>query len=49
MFDEEINANPSVEMELLRSDFDSFDEICDHLVVVCEDRADLPCGVVRYL
>ena len=46
VFYEEMNSNPSVEMELLRSDSDRFDEICDHLVVVCEDRADLPCGVV---
>ena len=46
VFYEEMNANPSLEMELLRSDFDSFDEICDHLVVICENRTDLPCGVV---
>jgi len=32
-------------MQFLRSDFDSFDEICDHLLVICDDRADLPCGV----
>ena len=46
VFYEEMNANPSSEMQLLRSDFDSFDEICDHLLVICEGRADLPSGVV---
>ena len=46
VFYEEMGANPSLEMQLLRSDFDRFDEICDHLLVICEDRADLPCGVV---
>ena len=34
-FYEEMNANPSLEMQFLRSDLDSFDEICDHLLVIC--------------
>ena len=46
VFYEEMNATPSLGMQFLLSDFDSFDEICDHLLVICEDRADLPCGVI---
>lgn len=46
VFYEEMDASPSLEMKFLRSDFDSFDDICDHLLVICEDRVDLPSGVV---
>ena len=46
VFYEEMNAKPSSEMQVLRSDFDSFDEICDHLLVISEDRIDLPGAVV---
>ena len=46
VFDEEMDANPSLEMQRLRPDFDRFDQICDHLLVICKDRDDLPCGVV---
>lgn len=46
IFYEEMGAIPSPRMKVLRSDFDSFDEVCDHLLVICSDRTDLPCGVV---
>ncbi|NKB20421.1 MAG: GNAT family N-acetyltransferase [Alphaproteobacteria bacterium] len=46
VFYEEMDAVPTPAMRILRSDFDNFDEVCDHLLVICEDRADLPCGVV---
>jgi len=46
VFYEEMGAIPSPRMKVLRSDFDSFDEVCDHLLVICKDRTDLPCGVV---
>jgi len=46
VFYEEMSAIPSPRMKALRSDFDSFDEFCDHLLVICKDRTDLPCGVV---
>ena len=46
VFYEEMDAIPSPEMRFLRSDFDGFDGVCDHLLVICEDRADLPRGVV---
>ena len=46
VFYEEMDAVPSPEMEILQSDFDQFDEVCDHLLVFCKDRTDLPCGVV---
>ncbi len=46
VFYEEMDAVPSPEMEFLRSDFDQFDDVCDHLLVFCKDRTDLPCGVV---
>lgn len=46
VFYEEMDAIPTVEMKALRSDFDSFDQVCDHLLVICKDRTDLRCGVV---
>ncbi|MBK20579.1 MAG: hemolysin-like protein [Rhodospirillaceae bacterium] len=46
VFYDEMRAIPSPEMKALRLDFDSFDEVCDHLLVFCKDRTDLPCGVV---
>ncbi|MEE2655008.1 MAG: GNAT family N-acyltransferase [Pseudomonadota bacterium] len=46
VFYEEMAAIPSPRMKALRSDFDSFDEACDHLLVICKDRTDIPCGVV---
>lgn len=42
----EMSAVPSTEAAAARRDFDRFDEICDHLLVVDPARADLPGGVV---
>ena len=41
-----MSAHPSVEVETAKRDFDRFDAICDHLLVIDEQRADLPGGVV---
>lgn len=46
VFYEEMSAHPSVEVETAKRDFDRFDAICDHLLVIDEQRADLPGGVV---
>jgi putative hemolysin len=46
VFYEEMDAIPTAEMKSRRADFDSFDDVCDHLLVICKDRVDLPCGVV---
>jgi L-ornithine Nalpha-acyltransferase len=44
IFYEEMSAEPTAEMQHLRRDFDSFDDYCDHLLVI--DRA-LPAGPRR--
>jgi len=44
IFYEEMSAEPTAEMSRLRRDFDSFDDYCDHLLVI--DRA-LPAGPRR--
>lgn len=44
IFYEEMAAKPSAEMQRLRRDFDSFDDYCDHLLVI--DRS-LPAGPRR--
>jgi putative hemolysin len=44
IFYEEMSAEPTAEMQRLRRDFDSFDDYCDHLLVI--DRA-LPAGPRR--
>ena len=46
VFYEEMKASPSPEMESLKRDFDSFDEICDHLLVIDTDRSNGAPGVV---
>jgi putative hemolysin len=46
VFYEEMEAIPSPETVARRRDFDSFDPVCDHLLVIDEDRSDLPGGVV---
>lgn len=46
VFYEEMSANPSPEVEAAKRDFDRFDEICDHLLVIDTQRNDLPGGVV---
>ncbi len=42
----EMGAVPSDETVALQRDCDAFDPICDHLLVICKDRTDLPQGVV---
>jgi putative hemolysin len=46
VFYEEMSAIPSAEVKATRRDFDRFDEICDHLLVIDTKRSDLPGGVV---
>lgn len=46
VFYEEMSAIPSAEVTATRRDFDRFDEICDHLLVIDAKRDDLPGGVV---
>ena len=40
VFYEEMSAKPTPEMAGRRQDFDSFDEVCDHLLVLDYGRAD---------
>ncbi len=42
----EMGAIPSSQNTARERDFDEFDSVCDHLLVICKDRADLPGGVV---
>ena len=46
VFYEEMSAHPSAEVSAAKRDFDRFDEICDHLLVIDTQRDDLPGGVV---
>jgi putative hemolysin len=46
VFFEEMSAIPSEENIARKRDFDRFDEICDHLLVINRDRADVLEGVV---
>lgn len=46
VFYEEMSAHPSPEVEAAKRDFDRFDAICDHLLVIDTQRTDLPGGVV---
>lgn len=46
IFYEEMSAQPSPEVADSQRDFDRFDDICDHLLVVDKTRSDLPGGVV---
>jgi putative hemolysin len=46
VFYEEMEAIPSAENVARKRDFDSFDPVCDHLLVISDDRPDLPGGVV---
>ena len=46
VFYEEMSAHPSAEVEAAKRDFDRFDAICDHLLVIDTKRTDLPGGVV---
>jgi len=46
VFYEEMNARPDAATAERKRDFDSFDTVCDHLLVIDEDRTDIPGGVV---
>jgi putative hemolysin len=46
VFYDEMHATPSPEMAAVRRDFDRFDDLCDHLVVVDHERGDGPEGIV---
>ena len=46
VFYEEMAAHPSPEMALERRDFDEFDRVCDHLLVLDRRRGDGPDGIV---
>jgi putative hemolysin len=45
VFFEEMGARPSPELRRLRRDYDDFDTVCDHILVIDRDRPD-PAGVV---
>jgi len=46
IFYEEMAAHPSPEVAERRRDFDAFDEVCDHLLVLDRRRGDGPEGIV---
>src|SRR5260221_4940059 len=46
IFYEEMAANPSPEMAAQQRDFDPFDEVCDHLLVLDRRRGEGPEGIV---
>jgi putative hemolysin len=46
VFYEEMKARPTAEMASSRRDFDGYDEVCDHLLVLDRRRGEGPEGVV---
>jgi putative hemolysin len=46
VFYEEMTAKPTPEMAAQRRDFDAFDAVCDHLLVLDRRRGDGPEGIV---
>jgi putative hemolysin len=46
VFYEEMTARPSAEIAARRRDFDAFDKVCDHLLVLDRRRGDGPEGIV---
>jgi L-ornithine Nalpha-acyltransferase len=46
VFYEEMSAHPSPEVAAQRRDFDPFDEVCDHLLVLDRRRGEGPEGIV---
>ncbi len=46
VFYDEMGAIPSANCRALRRDFDNFDAVCDHLLVIDRQSGDFPCGVV---
>lgn len=50
VFYDEMGAKPDADMAATRRDFDRFDRICDHLLVVDRDRAEDPVvGTYRFI
>jgi putative hemolysin len=46
VFYDEMGARPTPEMAIVRRDFDEFDAVCDHLLVIDGALGDGPAGVV---
>ena len=46
VFFEEMSAKPSPEVRARKRDFDDFDSLCDHLLVIDHDKSDVDGGVV---
>src|SRR5216683_2521289 len=46
VFYEEMTAHPTPEMAARRRDFDTYDEVCDHLLVLDRRRGEGPEGIV---
>ncbi len=46
VFFDEMGAHPSRELRTLRRDFDDFDAVCDHILVIDRDCGDPASGVV---
>src|SRR5256885_3688722 len=46
VFYEEMTARPTPEMAARKRDFDAFDEVCDHLLVLDRRRGEGPEGIV---
>jgi putative hemolysin len=46
VFYEEMKAQPTAEIAARRRDFDGFDEVCDHLLVLDRRRGEGPGGIV---
>ena len=46
VFYEEMTAHPTPEMAARRRDFDAFDDVCDHLLVLDRRRGEGPQGIV---
>jgi putative hemolysin len=46
VFYQEMAAKPSPEMAAVARDFDRFDPLCDHLIVIDHDKGEGPAGIV---
>ncbi len=49
VFYDEMSAKPSAEVETKKRDFDDFDALCDHLLVIDHDQGDGVVGTYRLL
>ena len=49
VFYDEMSARPSAEVETKKRDFDDFDALCDHLLVIDHDQGDGVVGTYRLL